>query len=372
MNVAESTFLAASNGIPLAAFENYIRGVNSASSTEALQRLNTAVTEAPAYAAALLALGKHQYEAHDFQGAAKTLARVPAADRLALEANFYLGLSDFNLANYAGAEQAFGRVAARLPLPEVINDQGVAAARQHKSGLSYFVQAATSDPNEEDYHYNLAVAYYRAGNAGQALKEVQTALKLHPNDGEAKELDAHARQTAGGQQPASDAAAGFDPTERIRRNYSEAGFRQAAFQIDQMRAARMAALPPHQQASEYTALGEQYLNQGLIPEAEREFGHALSAQPDSAAAHAGLAAVREQSGNPGEARKEAEASNRLKPNVAAWLVLARVDLAQNHLAASTDDVNRALSLEPRNAAAIAMRLSLSQRQSAATPTATPH
>ena len=88
--------------------------------------------------------------------------------------------------------------------------------------------------------------------------------------------------------PAAVAAASpdFAPLERIRRTYSEASFRQAAFQLDQMRAARLATLPPAEQAAQYTQLGHDYLAQGLIPEAEQEFQAAITADASSAAAHA--------------------------------------------------------------------------------------
>ena len=58
------------------------------------------------------------------------MAKVPRTDRAALEAGFYLGLAKFNLVKYADAEAAFAFVASRLPLPEIVNNQGVAASRQ--------------------------------------------------------------------------------------------------------------------------------------------------------------------------------------------------------------------------------------------------
>src|SRR5580658_1454519 len=74
LNVAEQTFLGASEGgVPLPAFEDYIRGINATSPAEALERLRTAVAAAPNYAAALLALGKQQYLSRDYASAATTL-----------------------------------------------------------------------------------------------------------------------------------------------------------------------------------------------------------------------------------------------------------------------------------------------------------
>jgi tetratricopeptide (TPR) repeat protein len=156
-------------------------------------------------------------------------------------------------------------------------------------------------------------------------------------------------------------AEGFDPTTRIRRTWSESSFRQAAFELDQMRAVRMASLPPAEQAVQYAQLGQEYLAQGLVPEAEQEFQTALAADPKSASAHAGIAMVRERSGGAGDARAEAQASLKLAPNVAAYLVLARLDLQGDQLSASATNVANALRLDPGNSAAIGMKIALAAR-----------
>ncbi|MEO6982350.1 MAG: tetratricopeptide repeat protein, partial [Edaphobacter sp.] len=159
---------------------------------------------------------------------------------------------------------------------------------------------------------------------------------------------------------AADAPA-FDPLERIRKTYSEASFRQAAFQLDQMRALRMATLPKSEQATQYTQLGHDYLAQGLVPEAEQEFQAAIAADSSSAEAHAGLARVREQSGNPSDARAEAQASLKLRPTAAAYIVLARIELQANQLDAAASDVSSAIKLEPKNSAALGIKQALQAR-----------
>ena len=361
--VAEQTFLSAAGGVRLSSFEDYIRGTSAPTSDERLKRLQSAVAETPNYTAALLALGKEQYKALQYEAAAATLAKVPSTDRVALEAGFFRGLARFNIAKYAEAESAFAFVATRLPLPEVVNDQGVAASRQGKDATPLFQQVVASDPNDADYHFNLAVSLLRNNDIAGAIREVQVALNLHSDDPEATELLARLQSTHGvaANLKAILSADGFDPTTRIRRTWSEASFRQVAFQLDQMRAIQMAALPPAEQAAQYSQLGTDYLAQGLIPEAEQEFQTALTANPGNAAAHAGIAQVRERSGSPGEARAEAQTSLKLSPNVAAYLVLARLDLQDNQLPASATDVANALHLEPANSAALGMKSALAAR-----------
>jgi tetratricopeptide (TPR) repeat protein len=354
--IAQQTFLAASTGVKLSSFENYIRGASAANPQERIKHLQLAVQETPNYSAAVLALGKAQYSQLDYDHAAATFAKVPKKDRLALEANFYLGLSKFNTAKYAEAETAFSFVASRLPLPEVVNNQGVASSRQGHNAIPLFQRASVSDPNDADYHYNLAVALFRQGDFDRAQREIDQTLKLHPSDTEAAQLRSHIAAGRGAPSTGS-----YNPLERIRRTYSEASFRQAAFLLDQVRSLRISTLPPSEQAGQYIQLGQDYLAQGLIPEAEQQFVAASAADPHSASAHAGLAQVRESSANVDEARAEAQISLKLRPNAVAYLVLARIDLKADNLSAATYDVSNALRLEPQNTAAQGMRQALQSR-----------
>jgi tetratricopeptide (TPR) repeat protein len=367
-NVAEQTFLAASGVIQLSAFENYIRGTDATGPQERIKRLQMAVQIAPNYPAAVLALGKAQYAQRDYDQAAATLAKIPPSDRRSLEAQFYLGLARFNTGKYAEAESAFSFVASRLPLPEVVNNQGVASSRQGHDAGALFQRASAADPKDPDYHYNVAVALLRRGDFAGAQREVDLTLKLRPADTEAAELrkrigagraiTTSARPGATANSSNQSSSEDFEPLERIRRTYSEASFRQAAFQLDQMRAMRMATLPAAEQAAQYTQLGHEYLSQGLLPEAEQEFQAAITADSGNAAAHAGLAQVRERSGGPEQARQEAATSIRLHPNVDAYLVLARLELQANHAPESAAAVGKALQLEPGNTAAQGMRQAL--------------
>ncbi|WP_348268562.1 tetratricopeptide repeat protein [Edaphobacter paludis] len=374
-NVAQQTFLSAAGGVPLSSFENYIRGISAASPKEQIKRLQMAIGLTPNYPAALLALGKVQFTQRDYDHAAATLAKVPHSDRRALEAGFYLGLARFNSGKYAEAEAAFAFVASRLPLPEVVNNQGVAASRQGHNAVPLFQRASTADPNDPDYHYNLAVSLLRQGDFAGAEREIDETLKLRPTDNEAVLLKAriHSGRSlkptpatapkADGAKAAAPSAddSDFEPLERIRRTYSEASFRQAAFQLDQMRAMRLADLPPAKQAAEYSQSGNDYLAQGLIPEAEQEFEAAITADPSSADAHTGLAQVREHTGNIDDARNEAQTSLKLHPSVAAYLVLAKIELQAKQMEASASDVSNALKINPKDPSALAMRQALLAR-----------
>ena len=74
-----------------------------------------------------------------------------------------------------------------------------------------------------------------------------------------------------------------------------------------------------------------------------------------------MAQLRETSGDPNGARDEAKTSLIMKPNVAALLVLARVDLADKKLSASSEEISEALRIDPKNPDAIALKLVVQQR-----------
>ncbi len=362
--VAQQTFLAASAGVKLSSFENYIRGTDASTPQERTKRLQMAVGESSTNYAAALALGKSLYTQREYDRSAATLSKIPLGDRRALEAQFYLGLARINTAKYAEAETAFKFVAGRLPLPEVVNNQGVAASRQGHDAAALFERAVAADPNDAEYHYNLAVALLRRGDTPGAQREGAAALKLRPSDTEIQELCdrlASGRVTLASTTSDTPDSNSFSPLERVRRTYTEASFRQAAFQLDQLRSLRMATLPAAERSTQYTQQGRDYLGQGLLPEAEKEFQAAIAADPSSFAGHAGIAQIREQSGNAADARAEAQTSLKLRPNVAAYLVLARLELASNQLAASASDVSNALRLEQKNSAALGMKQALEAR-----------
>jgi tetratricopeptide (TPR) repeat protein len=84
----------------------------------------------------------------------------------------------------------------------------------------------------------------------------------------------------------------------------------------------------------------------LLLEAERLYQAAVAADGTMAEAHAGLAQVRERSGDAGTARSEAHAALELSPSPDAYLVLGRLDLADNHLSEANSDAGNALKLDP--------------------------
>jgi tetratricopeptide (TPR) repeat protein len=185
------------------------------------------------------------------------------------------------------------------------------------------------------------VSLNRQGNKAEALNELAQCLKLRPTDSEAQSLEDEWKQPAGRTDP---------DVERIARNFDAVAFRQAAQMLDQVDEAHLTALPPEQRAQKLAAQAKDFLDKGLLLEAERLYETALASDDRVAAVHAGLAEVRERTGDTANARKEARTSLELMPSVEAYLVMGRLDLALGHRAEASYDVNQGLKIEPNNKA----------------------
>ncbi len=327
--------------------ENYIRGVLAINDQDKIRRFKEALRLDPGYRPAMLQLGKTYYAAHDYASAIEWLTKVPAGDAGGNEAQFHLGLAAFYAGQMDRAAAAFRSLASRLPLTEVYNNLGVALARQgDRRALSYLAKSSQTDANDPDYHFNLAVELYRQGQAQEAASELRTLLALKPD------LEARAFLEAinsGGTPPAK------LPLQRIKRNYDESWYRQLALEIENRNEERLRKADAAGRVAFYVQRGRELLDQGLAGEAGKQFQKAVAIDPMQAGAHAGLARVLELNQNKSGARREAQAALRLAPSAEAYLVLARLDLADNNPGAAQQNVERALALDPANAAAVALK-----------------
>jgi len=357
ISVSRKAYVDAAPPIRLDAFENYVRGVTAPTAEKQIQHFHEAVRLNPAYPEALLQLGKVYYGEREYEQAVSSLARIPEDNPLAREANFYLGLAAYYQGNFPRAESAFRFVAARFPLAEVYNNLGVVSSRaDRKTAAEYFQKAIDADPNDADYHFNLAIELYRTGDVASASHQLRDTLSLRPGDPAAKSLlDAITSDASASAQRAVVLANQKIPLERIRTNYDESSFRQLALKIEAVAEQRLAKADPHTHAQFHSDRGHQLLTQGFLSEAEAEFREAIALNSSNPEARAGLASVLEAQNNETGARSEAEQALRLRQFPEPLLVLARLDLRDNRVEAAAENIAQALRLEPSNASALALK-----------------
>ncbi len=364
-------FVAAAPSIRLDAFENYTRGIIAMSRAEKIKYFRESIRLSPDYTPAIMQLARVYFDNREYEQAASYYSRVPHSDPAAGQANFYYGLATYYLADFARSEEAFSFVASRLPLTEVYNNLGIVAGRRGKrSEIEYLQRAVAADPNEPDYHFNLGVALYRAGDMAGASRQMRDTLGLRPNDGEAKSLldtIAYAgvtRAAAGaGDSRASDSRNKV-PLQRIKRNYNESSFQQLALEIQNATEQRLAKLDPESHAEFHVNRGREYIAQGFRTEAERDFREAIQLDPVNVEAHLGLAHCLEDV-NDTSARAEAQTVLRLQPiSTEALLVLARLDLKAGQAESAEETIDRVLVLEPNNRAAVDLKKTISEKNGA--------
>lgn len=346
---AKDRYIASIAPVPLDALERYTRGVLATTAGEKEQHFREAVRQNPTFAEAWLELAKTYYRQHRYEPAIAALERVAPSSQVAREANFYLGLSSYAHGDFEKAESAFAFVAARLPLAEVYNNLGVVAARRgQKRAVEDFERAIQNDPSDPDYHFNLGVTLSRSGDKVRAARELRAALEHHPNDSEARILlDSLAPPAAGVVNAASISST---PVERLKQNYEENAFRQMTTQIQGWAEQQFTRSDPRSHARYHLVLGSELLAHGFTTEAEAEFRHAAVVDPSSPAPLTALADVYYARGDAREARAQAEASLRMHESVEAYLVLTRLDLSENRMEAASQNITRALQMEPGNPA----------------------
>jgi Tfp pilus assembly protein PilF len=347
LSVSKNQFLAQFPPIRLDALENYIRGILAANVQEKIKFFKEALRLEPSHTLAMLQLAKTYYKIRDYQSAMTWFSKIPSSDGNYNEGQFFFGLSALYAGQLEKAETAFRALALRLPLTEIYNNLGVVSARRgEKRARGYFERTLQIDPNDPDYHYNLALALLREGDTAGATKQLRESLTLVPNQDAKSLLDA---VTAGS------IARDRLPPERIKSNYDESSFRQLALEIENATEVRLQQADAPTQAAFHLQRGRQLLEEDLSSEAEKEFRKAIILDPTSAEAHAGLARVFELVQDNIGARNEARAALNLKPSVDVYLLLARLDLADKKTAAAAHDVDQALALDPSNASAAAMK-----------------
>ena len=178
----------------------------------------------PNYSQPCFQLGKIFWEKKDYKIAAGWLERVTSSDPHYLEAQFFLGLCRYNMADFNGAEQCFRTVAESVPLNEVYDDLGAAESRlnQSEAALANFRKALEGDGGDPDYHFNVGYTLWRAKQFDAAAESFRAAVERNPEDTEADALLGRALKKEGPRpgDPKSEAR------ERLKTDYEEAAFRQ--------------------------------------------------------------------------------------------------------------------------------------------------
>jgi len=220
---SEAEFRKRHPSIRVDALESYIRGLLNPSLPEKYKLFNQAVQLSPGFSQPSFELGRLAWKNREYKTASEWLVKVSPSDPHYHEANFLLGLSRFQLADYTGAEKAFQMVAAAVPLSEVFNNLGAAQSRRNlPAALDNFKKALSQDQSDPVYYFNVGYALWKQGDFPGALENFQSLLARDPQDAEAPVFIERCRRRSG-PQPGDTQTEG---RERLKTNFEENAYLQ--------------------------------------------------------------------------------------------------------------------------------------------------
>jgi tetratricopeptide (TPR) repeat protein len=356
---------------PVAAFENYIKGLLAETPATALTYLNAAVRADPRFDEVRLALWHVFDDQAEHERALAAVRAVPPTSDLARRARFLAGLSETSLARYDDAFATLKALADARPSAPVLNNLGVIQLRRGGSsqlGLPtyYFNKAAEADPTEPDYFFNLGYAYWMAHDVTAAIYWLREAVRRNPTDGSAHYVLGVALNAA--DNPA-EANREKELARRLSSTYAEWAKRPAADPVPKglERIKRDVELPHARQIEATLATGNQRDQQELarfyldharrLYEQERdrdaldELRRAVFLSPYQAEAHLLMGRIYLRGGRVREAIEALNISIWSSETAEAHAALAQAHFDARDLELARTEATRALTLDTQSAEA---------------------
>jgi tetratricopeptide (TPR) repeat protein len=359
----------------LDAFEHYIRALLANEDDARIRELREATRLEPEWAEAAFALGQVYYGRRDCDSALPWLARVPRTSLRYAEAVFAMGVCRLWTDQPDKAETVFvslqdalkDNLVSGADLPEIVNNLGLARARQGKSAdaIAALRRAAELDPEEDDYPVNLGLVYLRANDFAKAVDEFRDATEREPETAEDRSLLIYALGKAGKKEEADeekDAAAEalgpgalpvIKPESLAKMERLKTELDTSALQLENL-TPRDSAGTGTDAATGTAALvrkGRQELSAGRLDTAESAFRSALAADPGDASAHRGLADIARRRNKLDDAVKELQTALARRDSAVDHVSLARIYVEQKKNDLARTELERALKLAPNYAEA---------------------
>ena len=172
---------------PVAAFENYIKGLLAEVPATAIGYLNAALKVDPQFARPRLALWDVYTEQGDHDRALAAIRRVTSDSAYHGRARFMAGFSQLHLGRNDDAYATFAALAKERPDAAVLNNLAIAQFRRGDTSAAQelFKKAADVDATDPDYFFNLGYISWLNRDAAAAIQWLREAVRREPADGEA-------------------------------------------------------------------------------------------------------------------------------------------------------------------------------------------
>jgi tetratricopeptide (TPR) repeat protein len=178
---------------PVAAFENYIKGLVAETPSVAIGYFNAALLADPTFARPRLALWEAYTNRGEHERALAAVRLVSPQSPLARRAMFLIGLSYLDMQRFDDAFEMFEELAELDLSASVLNNLGVVELQrpgspQPKNAAYYFQRATELDQNHPDSFFNLGYASWLLGDVRSAVYWLRETVRRDPADGEAHYL----------------------------------------------------------------------------------------------------------------------------------------------------------------------------------------
>ncbi len=379
---AASVPSATADAPPLAAFEQFIKGLVAEQPATQIKFLQAALISHPTYDRPRLALWDVYTEQGEYAKALAVVQAVPGTSRLYRVSRFRGALSLIALKRH---DEAFTQLKALLdeqPTAALYNNLGVvqlrrAAPPQSGKPTYFFTKASEADPDESDYFFNLGYAYWLDKDTQAAIYWLREAVRRNPADGDAHYVLGTALLAAGSQ---TEAAREKELARQLSSKYEDWTRRQAASgeviprnlerltrDIDVHPNPRLDATLLNSAQREQRELATFHLDRGRRlfeqeqnREALAELQKAVYLSPYEAEPHLLIGRIYLRTGRPKEAVNALRISIWSQETADAHLALGQALLATHDATGARSEAERALQLDPMSAGAKALLSKIDQ------------
>lgn len=175
---------------PLAAFEQYVKGVLAEAPATKLGYLDEALEISPRFQRARIAKWEVYTEQGEHRLALEVAREIPRDHPQARRARFLAATSLISLGRLDEAFSTLSDLNREKPDPAVLNNLGIVQLRRKPGSLggkavSWFSEASKLDPEDPDLFFNLGYAYFADGDPKAASHWLREAVRRNPADDEA-------------------------------------------------------------------------------------------------------------------------------------------------------------------------------------------
>ncbi|HEV8316001.1 MAG TPA: hypothetical protein VGQ10_01245 [Vicinamibacterales bacterium] len=354
---------------PLAAFEQYVKGLLAEAPQTKSTYLGQAIALYPGYHRARLARWEVFTEQGEHKRALEVVREVPADDRLARRARFLATISLINLGQYDEAFDGLQQLNRAKPDPALLNNMGVVQIRRPSTGSGakpayYFSEASKLDPEDSDLFFNLGYAYWLDKDLPAAVYWLHEGVRRNPADDEAHYVLGVALQLTGS---TAEAAREKELARQLSSTYAEWEAKQPAAnpvprrlervknEIDVRGSLRVESVLVASEQREQRELaafhlgrGRRFFQQERDGEAIAELRRAVYLAPYQSEAHLLLGRIYLRTGRIREAVDALKISIWSEDTVPARLALAEAYILAKEDAAARAEIAAVLKKDPAN------------------------